>query len=744
MTNERRSPRKSSCFPQAASRHKIARRSALVVFLLAAGPYRVESQPQQDAGKPIVHEAVTPHVYEPGLRQMAVVRAYKAGDPVKVVEDLKEGGEKPGGEKSPASGPVTPKTNTADMTKMPKTPKYRPGDPVRVAPDLRESAASPAVASPVLGPGSNIFPVGASFDGIPATGFLPPDVAGAVGSDQYILMVNVAFAIFDKQGNLLVGPSPINALWAGFGGPCTTNNNGDPIVRYDHLADRWLMSQFALPGGAAGFHQCVAISRTADPVTGGWFLYDFPMINTGTGTFVFPDYPKFGVWPDGYYMGTQRGFPGGGLDVWSFEREKMLVGAPARAVQFAVAAPSLFLLPADLDGPAPPTGTPEFYGRQVDGARFGGANRLEIFAFHVDWSNPATSTFGIAATLPTAPFSSAICQGSFLEPCIPQPVTPIKLEALSVWTMWRLQYRNFGGHETLLTNHTVNAGGTQAGIRWYELRRPPGGPWSIFQQGTHSPDNSTSRWMGSIAMNRTGEVALGYSASSTTVFPSIRYAARLATDPPGTLGTEVNLMAGGGSQTFGIPRWGNYTTMDVDPKDDCTFWYAGEYMPSTSPAGWRTHISSFKSPGCGVAATYMYSAKIVCGLQKNREDVRLARGFYATDINIHNPSDAGAIFTKKLALTIPPGDQTPGKVLPIAKDKLGPDEALEVDCEDLRHKLFPGGFPSPYIEGFVVIESNLSLDVTAVYTTAALDEDGRAIHHSGIEVMQVHERVVKP
>jgi len=740
MTNEWQSPRRSLCFPREASIHKIVRRSALAVFVLAAVAGRTESRPQQETAKPIVHEAVAPQVYEQGIRSMAVVRAYKAGDPVKVIEDLKEAGEKPGSEKGAANAPVTPKTSGADLTKVPKTPAYRPGDPVRVMSDLRESAASPSMASPMLGPASNIFPVGASFDGIPATGFLPPDVAGAVGPDHYILMVNVAFAIYDKLGNLLVGPAPINALWAGFGGPCTTNNNGDPIVRYDHLADRWLMSQFALPGGPAGFHQCVAISRTADPVTGGWFLYDFPMISSGT--FVFPDYPKFGVWPDGYYMGTQRGFPGGGLDVWSFEREKMLVGAPARAVQFAVAAPSLFLLPADLDGPAPPTGTPEFYGRQVDGARFGGANRLEIFAFHVDWSNPLASTFGLVGTLPTAPFSSAICAGSFLEPCIPQPATPVKLEALSVWTMWRLQYRNFGGHETLLTNHTVNAGGTQAGIRWYELRRPPGGAWSMFQQGTHSPDNSTSRWMGSVAMNKTGEVALGYSASGSTVFPSIRYAARLATDPPGSLGTEVNLMAGGGSQTFGIPRWGNYTTMDVDPKDDCTFWYAGEYMPSTSPAGWRTHISSFKSPGCGMTTTYMYAAKVVCGLQKNREDIRLARGFYATNINIHNPSEAGAIFSKKLALTIPPGDQTPGKILPIAKDNLGPDEALEVDCEDLHHKLFPSGFPSPYIEGFVVIESNVSLDVTAVYTTAALDDDARAIHHSGIEVMQVHERVV--
>jgi hypothetical protein len=712
--------------------------SMVVVCLLMASARGAEARPQEQTSKPIVHEAVTPHVYEQGIRSMTQVRAYKSGDPVKVIEDLREAGEKEQGTKS---GAVTPKTANVDLSKMPKAKVYHPGDPIRVVPDLKESAA-PAAASPMLGP-SNVFPVGASFDGIPATGFLPPDVAGAVGPDHYILMVNVAFAIYDKQGNLLVGPSPINALWSGFGGPCSTNNNGDPIVRYDHLADRWLMSQFALPGGAAGLHECVAISRTADPVAGGWFLYDFPM-QDATGAFVFPDYPKIGVWPDGYYMGTQRGFPGGGLDVWSFEREKMLVGAAARTVHFFVSPPSLFLLPADVDGPAPPTGSPEFYGRQIDGARFGGASRFEVFAFHVDWSNPAFSTFGMIASLPTAPFSSKICQASFLEPCIPQPGTAVELEALSVWTMWRLQYRNFGSHETLMTNHTVNAGGVQAGVRWYELRRPPAGSWSIFQQGTYSPDKTTSRWMGSVAMNKSGEVALGYSASSGgSVFPSIRYAARLASDSPGTLGTEVNLMSGGGSQLFGIPRWGNYTTMDVDPKDDCTFWYAGEYMPSTSPAGWRTHISSFRSASCGGTTQYMYPAKIVCGLQKKHEDVQLARGFYATNINIHNPNDVSVTFTKKLALTIPPGDQTPGKVIPIAKDTLGPDEALEVDCADIEHRLFPKGLPGPYIEGFVVIESQESLDVTTVFTTAALDDDGRAVHQSGIEVQQVHERMIK-
>jgi hypothetical protein len=728
-------------FVVAVEREVIFRRVlTAAVFLCLLSPHRTWSQTQEtNVSKPIVGESVAPQVYQGTLRELVAVRAYKEGDPVRVIEDLRESGGTSGAENP--SGTVSPQVANVDLSKLPAVQPYKPGDPVRVVPaDTREGVVGATAVPGTAGPLGAPVSLGVGFDGIPATGFLPPDVAGAVGPNHYILMVNVAFAIFDKQGNILAGPAPINALWTGFGGPCTNLDNGDPIVRYDHLADRWLLSQFALPGGPQGFHECVAISRTPDPVAGGWFLYDFPMLDAA-GKPVFPDYPKIGVWPDAYYMGTQRGFPGGGLDVWAFEREKMLNGSPARQVHFFVGAPSLFLLPADLDGPSPAVGTPNFFIRHVDGARFGGASRLELFAFHVDWSNPAFSSFSLAASLPTT-FNSKICQGSFFETCIPQPGTSVQLEALSVWTMWRLQFRDFGTHQSLVTNHTVNNGRGVAAVRWYELRRQSGGgAWTIFQDGTHSPD-ANFRWMGSAGMNKAGTLALGYSVSSNAVFPSIRFADRLATDPPGTMGTEVNLIAGGGVQTFGIPRWGNYTTMDVDPSDDCTFWYAGEYMPSTSPAGWRTRISSLKDPACG-KVTYMYPAKLLCGIQKEHQDTRFARGFYATSINIHNPNDAPAVFSKKLALSIPPGAERPGKIIPIAREKLLPDEAMEVDCEDIARRLFPSGLPAPLIEGFVVVESDSSLDVTAVYTTAALDDEGRkAVHQNGIEVERVPERKI--
>jgi hypothetical protein len=329
-------------------------------------------------------------------------------------------------------------------------------------------------------------------------------------------------------------------------------------------------------------------------VAGGWFLYDF-------ATPAFPDYPKITVWPDAYYMSTQRTFPAGGLDVYAFDRASMLAGAPAGSVQFFIGAPSLVLLPSDLDGPPPPGGTPNFFVRQVDGDVWGGNDRIDMFAFTVNWANPAASTFVQLPSMPTAPFDSIFCAGGLMDACIPQPGTSVKLETLAVWPMYRLQYRTFGAYETLVFNHTVDADGSgHAGIRWYELRRAPGGAWSIYQQGTHAPDlgapglaDDVHRWMASAAMDQFGNIALAYSVSSSTVFPSIRYTGRLATDPLGTMTLpEVTIVAGGGSQT-GSFRWGDYSTLSLDPVNGCRFWFTSEYYVANSTAGWRTRIASF-------------------------------------------------------------------------------------------------------------------------------------------------------
>jgi len=306
--------------------------------------------------------------------------------------------------------------------------------------------------------------------------------------------------------------------------------------------------------------------------------------------------------------------------------------------------------------------------------------------------------------------------------------------------MWRLQYRNFGSHESMVINHTVDANGRDvAGVRWYELRRGDGGNWSIFQQGTHASDD-LHRWMASAAMDHCGNIAVGYSVSSKTESPGIRLATRSPNDTPGELaGGEVTLVTGSGSQTHPSGRWGNYSSMNVDPKDPSTFWYTSLYYSQTSAAGWRTRVSSVKLPPCEAEA-FEYAAKFICGVQKDPKDVRLSRGSYATVVNVHNPNPARVTFRKKLALTFPPGRQHPGKIIPLGEDRLDDDEALAVTCAEIDAALKKHDISTPYAKGFVVIQSPMSLDVTAVYTVTGLDARGNPTDHTDIDVEQIKER----
>ena len=438
----------------------------------------------------------------------------------------------------------------------------------------------------------------ANFDGVNnVNGVLPPDTNGDVGLNHYMQWVNLSFAIYSKTGTLLYGPAAGNTLWSGFGGVCQSRNDGDPIVQYDHLADRWMVSQFAVPGGASGYHQCIAVSQTPDP-TGAWYRYDFLYSSTNMN-----DYPHFGVWPDGYYM-TVHEFSNGllwaGQGVAVFERSQMLQGLSARMVKFNLynTDPNMGgMLPSDLDGPAPAAGTPNYFVEPDDNAGGFPQDQLQIWAFHVDWANTANSTFTRVTTLGTAAFDSNMCGGS--RTCIPQQGTTAKLDAIADRAMYRAQYRNFGSYQTIAMNHTVDATGTDvAGIRWYELRNSGAG-WAINQQSTFSPD-STNRWMGSVAMNSNGDMAIGYSASSSAMYPAIRYTGRLAADTPGTMTQgEGTLMAGTGAQTHSAARWGDYSMLAVDPSDDCTFWFTSEYIQTTGSAPWRTRIGSFKLANCG-------------------------------------------------------------------------------------------------------------------------------------------------
>ena len=410
-----------------------------------------------------------------------------------------------------------------------------------------------------------------------------PSAHGAVGATQYVQWVNTSFAVFDKTtGAVVYGPAAGNSLWTGFSGDCETTNDGDPVVQYDKLAGRWVMTQLA-GSGVAPFTQCVAVSTTSD-ATGSYYRYAFPQP-------YFNDYAKLGVWPDAYYV-TFNMFNGNsfiGARACALDRASMLVGASAtqQCVQFLNAVDSL--LPSDLDGaPAPPAGSPNYLMTYT-------ANYLRLWKFHVDFANPAYTTTTGPFVMAAAPFSEA-CGG--VGACIPQLGTTQLLNSVGDRPMYRLAYRNFGDHEALVVNHSVSTAAA-VGVRWYEVRNLSGYP-TIYQQGTYAPD-SNYRWMGSIATDQSGNVALGYSVSSSTMKPSIGYTGRAPADPLGTMGNETIVIFGSGSQT-GTPRWGEYTSMSIDPVDDCTFWYTSEYLQSDGMLNWSTRIASFRFPSCGTVA----------------------------------------------------------------------------------------------------------------------------------------------
>ncbi|HZT57830.1 MAG TPA: hypothetical protein VFA21_04305 [Pyrinomonadaceae bacterium] len=414
----------------------------------------------------------------------------------------------------------------------------------------------------------------------------PPDTNGAVGATQYVQWVNEAFAVYDKTtGARIAGPTNGNQLFQALGAThqCAVNNDGDPIVQYDKANNRWVLTQFSVTNGTTkGFYQCVAVSQTSD-ATGAYNVYAFKEPN-------FNDYPKFGVWADGYYA-TYNMFSGNtfvGARLCAYDRSKMLAGQPATEQCFQLSSSFGGVLPADIDGTiAPPAGAPEYF------VNFG-ANSLNVWKLHADFVTPANSTLTGPTTLSVAAFSEACSGGT----CIPQSGTTQKLDSLADRLMYRLAYRHFAdGHEAMVLNHSVNPNtGPLSGVRWYELRISSGTP-SVFQQGTYAID-SNSRWMGSIAMDKVGNIAVGYSVSGTSLNPSIRFATRAPGDAAGTLGAESSIIAGTGSQTGSLSRWGDYSAITVDPADDCTFWYTTEYLKTSGSFNWSTRIASFKLSTC--------------------------------------------------------------------------------------------------------------------------------------------------
>jgi hypothetical protein len=487
------------------------------------------------------------------------------------------------------------------VLRLPRPPQ---GGVAATDPALQSSVGPPLL--PTLN--SNFEGVGNGFTGpqgtftVPA---VPSDSNGSVGPNHYVDIVNNDFAVFNKNGMVIYGPVPINTLWAGFGGLCQTDNDGDPVVVYDRIADRWVLSQFAVTGAngtTTPFLECVAVSQTGDP-TGSYNRYSFAYSN-------FNDYPKMGVWPDAYYItfnmfGTSSF---SGAEVCAYDRAKMLAGQAATQQCFNVGTSYFGLLPSSLDGAnPPPAGSPNYLlslGTSVYAVPVVPPPHTDLafWKFHVDWTTPANSTLTGPTTVTVAGYTLPCNDAA--GTCVPQGGTAQQLDTLGDRMMFRMAYRNFGTHESLVVNNSVQVDATgRVGMRWYEIRSPGTTP-TIFQQGTYAPNDSVFRWMGSIAMDQAGDMALGFSSSSTAIHPGITLTGRLASDASGTMGQgEDTFVVGAGSQ-FSVPsnngdfRWGDYTAMAVDPSDDCSFWYTNQYLPSNGEFNWKTRIGAFKFPNC--------------------------------------------------------------------------------------------------------------------------------------------------
>jgi hypothetical protein len=461
-----------------------------------------------------------------------------------------------------------------------------------------------AVSTLAATSGLNLLGVGTGFLGfsIQAAVAVPN---GAAGPTQFVQIVNDSFAVFNKStGSVEYGPADGNTLWQALGAPCSSNPNMDESAQFDKLAQVWVI---LMPVYSGPNYLCIAVSTTSNATNGGWNLYAFEAPTTPLcgGCRPMSDYPKLGVWPDGYYItynqGDNNNFLGAAACV--VNRAAMLTGAAATMQCFNDTAGSVYgsLLPGDVDGTTPPpVGTPEnFLSFDYND------ESLDLWQFHVNWTTPTSSTYTGPTNIPVAAFlepcGDTVTVMTPSDNCVPQAGTTEMLGAFGDRLMYRLAYRNFRGYQSLVANHTVETGtnGDQTGIRWYELRNTGAG-FKQYQEGTYAPDTSY-RFMGSIAMDKLGDMGLGYNVSSSALSPSIRYTGRLATDPLGQMESEFDVLSAASvahtSQT-NTPRWGDFSSMAIDPTDDCTFWYTNEYQTTTGSNHWSTRIASFSFPSC--------------------------------------------------------------------------------------------------------------------------------------------------
>ncbi len=463
-----------------------------------------------------------------------------------------------------------------------------------------------------------------TFEGInyAQTGYWPPDTDGDVGPNHYVEVVNDSFKVFDKNGNTLAGPTTFNSFFAplGTGNPCGNNQNRyDPFVFYDQIADRWVVTDFAYPSfPGSSFWECIGVSQTGDPVSGGWFLY--ALQNDPANPNRQGDYPKFALWnnpqPGGAYFLTMNLFTDSatfnGVRVYALDRASMLSGGPTNAIGFSIDPAALgdaySLVAATFRAGNPPPGGEDEFLLAIDSPAHLDTVLTQVkgWLFHADFVNPNLSTLGVGANhAPNAliivdPFVNAFTNAAGVT-IIPQQGTAQKLDSLGILIMTPVVYQNRGSAESLWADHTVCTDENctlPTAVRWYQFDVTGGNfpATPVQQQNWTNGNDGLWRFMPSIAVDADGNTAIGYSTSSTAIFPSIRYAGRLATDPPSNLGQgEAIMTVGGGSQTA-LNRWGDYTMTTIDPSDGHSFWHVNEYYPTSAGVNWHTRVGKFQFP----------------------------------------------------------------------------------------------------------------------------------------------------
>lgn len=520
-------------------------------------------------------------------------------------------------------GYVEPVIIRKDPATLQQARAWKPGDPIKEVPMAVPKNFTPPIPDPRpnrLDPHAERQEQfggqsgGVSFDtplvnvdGSGFTGVNPSDTVGDVGIDHYIQLINNGSSsevlILNKSDGSTAMSFILDSLAAGSGTGCGSGD-GDPVANFDESVDngptedpgRWVLTEFT-PSSL-----CFYISQTADPTTGNWFLYEFASASGGR-----PDYPKYAVWPDAYYVGANENQPS--TRTYAFDRANMLLGQTARPAQ-SFLVPGLpgfgfqHVMPVDWDGDLPPPpGAPGLFVRHRDdeihnaGSSNPSTDIIELWEFRVDFDTPANSSITGPINVLTAEFDSEFCNLVF-SGCLAQPNSSTTLFALLQPIMWRAQYRNFGSHQAMVASFVTDATGTDiGGVRWFEFRNVGTG-WTNFQEGTVTQGDDVSRWMSSVAMDESGNIATGYNVVGDTtpaVFPGMRYSGRLQSDPLGTMPRGEVTIIDGSAPNSSI-RYGDYTAIAVDPVDGCTFWYTAQYNPTSQ---WNTRIASFRFDACG-------------------------------------------------------------------------------------------------------------------------------------------------